>query len=165
MEQGTPERREPLQIAVAVGNDLAQEGVELHERAQTVRERFLVVRIQHPEAVGGGLQLRFEARMVVRPPQHRRQVEGARERLDLALVVDLHRVEFVLQRLELVRVGGGQQFGPVVVRREGFADVLRVVHEIEHERRRFARRHAVEARERLHGLHAVQALVDVHRLQ
>ena len=92
-------------------------------------------------------------------------VEDLREGLDLAPVVDLRLVELVLQRLQLRRVGRLCQLGLVVVGLEGAVDVLGVVDEVEHERRVLAGDHPVQARERLHRLHAVEPLVHVHRVQ
>ena len=44
-------------------------------------------------------------------------------------------------------------------------DLLALVDEVQDEGVLLAGRRAVEARERLHGLHAGEALVDVHRVQ
>ena len=103
--------------------------------------------------------------MIGRPLTLGRLVEHLRERLDLAPVVHLRLIELVLQRLELRRVGGLRQLRLVVVGLECPEDVLGVVYEVEHEGRVFPRDHAVQARKRLYRLHAVESLVDVHRVQ
>ena len=67
--------------------------------------------------------------------------------------------------MQLVRVGFlGQQRGAVVVL-EGQRDGLAVVLEVEHEAVVLLRVGPVQARERLHCLHAGQGLVHVHRVQ
>ena len=94
-----------------------------------------------------------------------RLVEHAGERFDLAPEVHLGAVRIVFQRLQPGRVGRRLHFRAVVVRLERPEDVLGVVDEVEDERRVLAGRGAVEPRERLHRLHPVEPLVDVHRAQ
>ena len=117
-QQRAAERGEAFEVGVGVGDDLAQEGVEVHERAEAVAERRLLLLVEGPEPVDRGLQQRLEARVVVRAALPRRPVEDLGERLDLGVVVDLHRVELVPELLEPVGVRGLQQLGAVVVRRE-----------------------------------------------
>ena len=100
--------------------------------------------------------------MVLRALAGDRLVEYAGKRLDLAPEIDLRRVQFVLQRLQLLRVGCLLQAGRVVVGLEGAVDVLRFVDEIENERVLLAGNLPVQAGQGLHGLHAVEPLVHVH---
>ena len=92
-------------------------------------------------------------------------VEHPGERLDLAPVIDLLAVENVLQGFQLHGVGNAVRLRPVVIGLEGAEDVFRGVDEVQHERRVLARQRAVQARERLDGLHPVEPFVHVHRAQ
>src|SRR5665811_495451 len=91
--------------------------------------------------------------------------EHAAEALDLVEVVDLRRVELGLQRVELVGLGTLADLRHLVVGLERAVDLLRVVDEVEDEGVLLARSGAVEARERLHRLHATEPFVDVHGVQ
>jgi len=77
-------------------------------------------------------------------------------------MIDLHRVQFVLELLELRRIRCLLQAGRVVVRLEGLVNVFGIVDEIEHKGGLLARQHAVEARQGLNRLHPIQALVHIH---
>ena len=54
-EQRAAERGETFEVGVGVGDDLAEEGVEVHERAEAVSERRLLLFVERDEAVAGGL--------------------------------------------------------------------------------------------------------------
>ena len=54
-EQRAAERGEAVEVGVGVGDDLAEEGVEVHERAEAVSERRLLLLVERGEAVAGGL--------------------------------------------------------------------------------------------------------------
>ncbi len=54
-EQHAPERGEAFEVRVGVGDDLAEEGVEIHERAEAVAEGSLVVLVEVREAADGRL--------------------------------------------------------------------------------------------------------------
>ena len=107
----------------------------------------------------------LQAGVVGRALQVARLVEHAGERFDLAPEVHLGAVQIVFQRLQPGRVGRRLHFRAVVVRLERPEDVLGAVDEVEDERRVLAGRSAVEPRERLHRLHPVEPLVDIHRAQ
>ena len=92
-------------------------------------------------------------------------VIDAGEGLDFAPVVNLRLIQVVLQRFQLRRIGCLLNVRLVIVRFEGAVDVLGLIDEIQHERRVLAGDHAVESRQRLHRLNAVEPLVDVHRVQ
>jgi hypothetical protein len=76
-------------------------------------------------------------------------------------VVDAAGVQRLLQVVDHVHIGDVGQLGLVVVRREGIEDVLRIVVEIEDEGL-LAGEGAVEPRQGLHAVHALQLLVHVH---
>ena len=70
-----------------------------------------------------------------------------------------------MQLVELPRVGLFADDGLLVVRLEGVLDIISIVDEIEDECVFLSGTSAVETRERLHGLNAVESLVHVHRVQ
>ena len=95
----------------------------------------------------------------------RRFVEDLRERLDFAPVVNLRRIEFVLQFFQLRRVRALLQTRRVVVGLEGFVDGLGIVDEIQDERVFLPRNLPVKPRQGLHRLHSVEPLVHIHGAQ
>ena len=82
------------------------------------------------------------------------------------MVIDVLLVELGLKLVELPRFGPLPDTRGLIVRLERLVDLLGVVHEIQHEGAvLLARAGAVEPREGLHGLHAREPLVHVHRVQ
>ena len=52
-EQRVAEGGEAVEVSVGVGDDLAEEGVEVHERAEAVSKRGLLLLVERGEAVAG----------------------------------------------------------------------------------------------------------------
>ena len=128
---------EHLQVRIGVGDDLAQKGIDPHVAGELLSKRLALVLVgDRLEAVHGRLQVPLHVRMIGGALPLHRLVEHLGERLDLAPVIDLHLVELVLQRVQHRRVRGLRKLGLVVVGLEGAVDVLGVVDEVEHERRR-----------------------------
>ncbi|OPZ47268.1 MAG: hypothetical protein BWY92_01828 [Firmicutes bacterium ADurb.BinA052] len=162
-QQEAGETVEHLQRVVRIRDDLAHESVDADVPAELLPESVTaLVVLDGVVTVDGGLQLALHEGVVLGRLFFERLVEDAGERLDLALVIDLRLVQLVLELLQLVRIGHPLEAGGVVVGLEGAINVLRLVDEVQDEGRLLAGDLAVEARERLHRLHAVEALVHVH---
>ena len=97
-------------------------------------------------------------------PPLRGEVDGA-EPLDLFLKVDPGRIQLALDRVHAGGVDLLAHLRALVVRLEGFADLLAVVHEVEDEGVLLEGMHAVQPGQRLHGLDAGEPLVHEHRVQ
>jgi hypothetical protein len=98
----------------------------------------------------------LHVRVIGRPLALGEFVENLREGLDLARVIYLSQIEIVLQGLRLRGVRALGQFRLIEVGLECPEDVLGVVDEVKHEGRVLAGNHAVQVRECLHRLHAVE---------
>ena len=81
--------------------------------------------------------------------------------------VDSCVLEFAIQVVDLIRVGGLEDFGSPVVRQEGIQDGIRIVNKVEDERSvlTLSGKRAVQSRQSLHGFNSIEALINVHRAQ
>ena len=86
------------------------------------------------------------------------------EGVHIGLHKDRERAQAGLDFVEQIGVGCFRQDCGLVVGLEGGFDVLGLVGEVEDQGARFLRVGAVEARERLYGVHAAELLVHVHGL-
>ena len=80
-------------------------------------------------------------------------------------MVDLLRGQLGLQVVKLMRLCLLLHQRHFVVGPERLLDLIRLVHKIQNEGVFLAGSRAVQPRQRLHGLHVRQPLVDVHRVQ
>ena len=76
----------------------------------------------------------LHVRVVSRALLLRRFVEYLRERLHFAPVINLHLIQFVLECLQLRKIGGFLETRRVVIGLEGPVDVFGFVDEIQNER-------------------------------
>ena len=137
-------------------HDLGEEAVDAHEAGERIPERVLVVLVQGLETFNGGLHGGVDLLVVVVLVQDER-----RGLLHLAGVQDVEVVQVIAGVEYQVRVGGWCD-GLAVVHREGIADLVGVVDEIEDERAVLVGVGPVEARQGLHRSEAGQGLVHVH---
>ena len=81
--------------------------------------------------------------------------------------VDSCVLKLAIQVVDLIRVGGLEDFGSPVVRQEGIQDGVRIVNKVEDERSvlTLSGKRTVQSRQSLHGFNSIEALINVHRAQ
>ena len=151
---------ELFEVGVGEGQDLGEEGVEpcvVGELAEEVSPLFV-------DQLGEALACGFEGG--VDPVLGCLRTEVRRcERLDVGISEHAVVEKPALQFVEEVGVGLFREEGGLVVRLEGLLDLIGLVGEVENHRAVLGGVGAVQARQRLDGVHAAELLVDVHRVE
>ncbi|HEX2031809.1 MAG TPA: hypothetical protein VHL78_10465, partial [Actinomycetota bacterium] len=147
-----------LHVDVGHRKNLGDERVARHEPLEPGPELLLLPLVEVHEPLLGHVERRVELRLG--PISEKRPGEG----LHLAGSDHAEAVELPPGVVQLVRVGGDGHRG-VVVRGEGPLDAFHLVHEVEDERVVLVGVDAVEAGQRLDGVHPVEPLVHEHRVE
>ena len=164
LDQPTAELVFLLHVGVEHPDNLANESVPADEATQVPPELVAIVLVLGHVSVHDRLQ---DARHLAEGPVVLPLLAGEprEERVDVALSVDAELAQDTLRLIDEVDIHVALQQRLLIERLERLLDILLRVDEVQDVSVVLPLADTVQARERLHGLHALELRIDDHRMQ